>query len=67
MTHKKPKKRKRYFVVTAQDGGHWIEVNNIDIGYNQACEDWEKWFRGRMKDIPSKYTELINKHFWELI
>ena len=33
---------------------------------NQTCDDWEKWFKSKMEDIPPKYAKLINKHFWEL-
>jgi len=36
-------------------------------GYNQACDNWEKWLKSKMKDIPPKYAKLINEHFWELI
>ena len=34
-----PEEKKRYFVVEAQDGGHWVELNTIEYGHNEALKD----------------------------
>jgi len=35
--------------------------------YNQAIDDWEQWFKSKQKDLPPEISNLIDKHFWELI
>jgi SOS-response transcriptional repressor LexA len=35
----KERKKKRYFVVLAQDGGHWIELDYSDIEFNQLITE----------------------------
>ena len=45
---------------------HECGTDTWTIGHPCLCENCVKWLYENQKDLPPEFSEVVDRHFWEL-